>query len=111
MAELNTENVDENNKENFENLKPKLQYTSLFAEYHNEELIYPEEKLEILKKKLEIVRSRADNKFKKKLSPLRRPIDNSPLHEVYKNVINKDSFTILASMLANENNDCSKHNN
>jgi len=108
MAESNTENVDKNNKENLENLKPTLQYT-IFAEYDNEELLYPNEKLGILKRKLEIVRSRVDNTFKKNTSPLRRPMDNAPLHEVYKNVINKDSFTTLASILANENNVCSKY--
>ncbi|XP_022174633.1 uncharacterized protein LOC111036774 [Myzus persicae] len=106
MAEQNTENVDENYKENSEYLKPTPQYT-IFDEYHNEELLYPNEKLGILKKKLEIVRSKVDRKFKRTLSPLRRPTDNAPLHEVYKNVINKDSFTILASILANENNGCS----
>lgn len=108
MAEPNTENVNENNKENLENLKPTLHYT-IFAEYDNEELLYPNEKLGILKRKLEIVRSKVDSKFKKSLSPLRRPMDNAPLHEVYKNVINKDSFTTLASILANENNFCSKY--
>lgn len=108
MAEPNTENVDESSKENLENLKPTLQYT-IFAEYNNEELLYPNEKLGILKKKLEIVRSRVDGKLKKNISPLRRPTDNAPLHEVYKNVINKDSFTTLASILANENKVCSKY--
>ncbi|XP_003248007.1 uncharacterized protein LOC100575351 [Acyrthosiphon pisum] len=106
MAEPNTEYVDENNKANLENLKPTLQYT-IFDEYDNEELLYPNEKLGILKRKLEIVRSRADNTFKKNTSPLRRPADNAPLHEVYKNVINKDSFTTLASILDNEKNVCS----
>ncbi|XP_060869933.1 uncharacterized protein LOC132944542 [Metopolophium dirhodum] len=107
MAEPNTDNVDENNKENLKNLKPTLQYT-IFADYDNEELLYPNEKLGILKRELEIVRSRVDNTFKKNTSPLRRPTDNAPLHEVYKNVINKDSFTTLAMILANENNVCSK---
>lgn len=56
MAEPNTDNVDENNKENLKNLKPTLQYT-IFADYDNEELLYPDEKLGILKRELEIVRS------------------------------------------------------
>jgi len=109
MAEQNTENVNENIKDNSENLKLTLQ--NMFAEYQNEELLYPNEKLRILKRRLEIVRSSVDSKFKKTLSPVRRPMDNTPLHEVYKNLMNKDSFTTLASILANENDVCSKYTN
>ncbi|XP_026819096.1 uncharacterized protein DDB_G0273453/DDB_G0273565-like [Rhopalosiphum maidis] len=100
MAESNTP------EEKLKNQTPTLQYTLFADDYYNEELLYPNEKLGILKKKLEIVRSRVDvsDKLKKNLSPLRRPMNNAPLHEVYKNVINKDSFSILASILDKENN-------
>ncbi|XP_025195600.1 uncharacterized protein PF11_0213-like [Melanaphis sacchari] len=107
MAESNTENIDENIEEKLKNLKPTLQCT-MFTDYHNEELLYPNEKLEILKRNLEIVRSRKDNKSKRNISPLRRPMDNTPLHEVYRNINNKDSFSILASNLEKENNVKSK---
>ncbi|KAF0765655.1 Uncharacterized protein FWK35_00010024 [Aphis craccivora] len=104
MAESNTEHIDENTEEKSKNLKSTIQYT-IFPDYQNEELLYPNEKLELFKKRLEIVRSRVDDdNFKINLSPLRRPVDNSPLHEVYKNVINKDSFSMLASILDRENN-------
>ncbi|CAH1722741.1 unnamed protein product [Aphis gossypii] len=104
MTESNTEHIDGNTEEKSKNLKPTIQYT-IFSDYQNEELLYPDEKLGLLKKRLEIVRSRVDDdNFKINLSPLRRPVDNSPLHEVYKNVINKDSFSMLASILDKENN-------
>ncbi|KAE9524996.1 hypothetical protein AGLY_015046 [Aphis glycines] len=104
MTESNTEHMDGNTEEKSKNLKPTIQYT-IFSDYQNEELLYPDEKLGLLKKRLEIVRSRVDDdNFKINLSPLRRPVDNSPLHEVYKNVINKDSFSMLASILDKENN-------
>jgi len=109
MAESNnTENVDKNSKEKFENPKSFLQST-IFTEYQNEELIYPNKRLEMLKRKLEIVRSRVDDKLKKNISPLRRPMNNTPLHEVFKNLINKDSFSSLASSLVNENDVYSKY--
>jgi len=111
MAESNTEHIDENTEEKSKNLKSTIQYT-IFPDYQNEELLYPNEKLELFKKRLEIVRSRVDDdNFKINLSPLRRPVDNSPLHEVYKNVINKDSFSMLASILDRENNVNSKYTN
>ncbi|XP_027849053.1 uncharacterized protein LOC114128677 [Aphis gossypii] len=104
MTESNTEHIDGNTEDKSKNLKPTIQYT-IFSDYQNEELLYPDEKLGLLKKRLEIVRSRVDDdNFKINLSPLRRPVDNSPLHEVYKNVINKDSFSMLASILDKENN-------
>lgn len=108
MAESNTENIVENNEEQLESLKPTLLYT-IIDENYNEELQYPNEKLGIWKSKLEIVRSGVDSKFKKSLSPLRRPKNNAPLHEVYKNIINKDSFSSLAMVLANKNNVYSKY--
>jgi len=105
MAESNTP------EDKLKNQTPTLQYTIFSDDYYNEELLYSNEKLGILKKKLEIVRSRVDvnDKLKKNLSPLRRPMNNAPLHEVYKNVINKDSFSILASILDKENNVNSKY--
>lgn len=110
MAESNTEHVDENTEEKSKHLKPTIQLFAIFPDYQNEELLYPNEKLGLLKKRLEIVRSRVDDDdFKINLSPLRRPVDNSPLHEVYKNVINKDSFSMLASILDKENNVNSKY--
>lgn len=109
MTESNTEHIDGNTEDKSKNLKPTIQYT-IFSDYQNEELLYPDEKLGLLKKRLEIVRSRVDDdNFKINLSPLRRPVDNSPLHEVYKNVINKDSFSMLASILDKENNVNSKY--
>lgn len=110
MIESNTENRVEKTVENInQNLKnPKqtlLDTYTIFTEYENEELLYPNIELEKWKKNLQIMRSRMDNKFKRKHSPIRRPVSDEPLHEVFKNIMNKDSFSILP----NEKNDDSKY--
>uniref|UniRef100_A0A2S2P2Z7 Uncharacterized protein n=1 Tax=Schizaphis graminum TaxID=13262 RepID=A0A2S2P2Z7_SCHGA len=105
MAKSNTPD------EKLKNQTQTLQHTVFTDDYNNDKLLYPNEKLGILKRNLEIVRSMVDksDRFKKKCSAIRRPMNNAPLHEVYKNINNKDSFSILASILEKENNVNSKY--
>lgn len=110
MIESNTENrtekVVENINQNLENPKQTLLNThTIFTEYKNEELLYPNIELEKWKKNLQIMRSRMDNKFKRKHSPIRRPVNDEPLYEVFKNIMNKDLFSIIP----NEKNVDSKY--
>lgn len=76
----------------------------IFLDNHFEDLLFPSEEMEKWKIKLEIIRSKADSKFENGRSPARRPVNDQPLHEVYKNIMNKSSF----SMLTNESNANSK---
>lgn len=92
----NTGNTVENGctKPAAESPKQTLLNTSIiYAEYYNEELLYPSDVLEKWKRTLEIKRSRKD--IRKNRSPVRRPANDEPLHEVFKNIMNKDSFSFL----------------
>lgn len=88
----NTENV----VENAENEKPSENSSTLyrhpvFAEYCNEDLLYPIAELEKWKKKLHIMRTRTDGPYNtNNVSPIRRPTDDEPLHEVFRNIMDKD---------------------
>lgn len=66
----------------------------IFLEYHLEDLLYPSDELEKWKIQLEIMRSR-DDKFEINRSLARRPLNDQPLYEVYKRIMNKNSFSIL----------------
>lgn len=105
MTETNTENTDKT----FENSKPILlnNYKTFSLEHYNEELLYPIDELEKWKRKLKTIRSKMDNKLKINHTPLRRSAKDYPLLEVFKDIMNRDSFTILA----NEINVDSKYQN
>lgn len=86
------------NTENAENEKPSENSSTLyrhpvFAEYCNEDLLYPIAELEKWKKKLHIMRSSTDGPYKtNNISPIKRPTDDEPLHEVFRNIMDKDPF-------------------
>ncbi|VVC36187.1 Hypothetical protein CINCED_3A022358 [Cinara cedri] len=87
-----TENILEKNTENE---KPNEKSSTLhnhpiFVEYCNAHLLYPIAELEKWKKKLQIMRSRTDNQFKTNIIPLKRLTDDEPLHEVFRNIMDKE---------------------
>jgi hypothetical protein len=65
----------------------------IFLEYHFEDLLFPYDELEKWKIQLDNMRSRAD-KFEISRSLARRPANDQPLYEVYKNIMNKNSSSV-----------------
>lgn len=96
MTEHNTENTDKK----IENTKQTLlnNYKTFSLEYYNDELLYPIDELEKWKRKLKTIRSKMDNKLKIEHVPLRRSAKDCLL-DVFKDIMNKDSFTILANSI------------
>jgi len=90
MSQFNNENRDENTKQTL------LNNYAIFGEYYNKELLYPNNELEKWKRRLKIIRTRMDNKCKINHSPLRRPTNDEPLHKVFKDIMNRDEFSISA---------------
>lgn len=106
MLKSNTENiVSIINKESENKYKTLLDTYSIFVEYQNEDTLYPKNELEKWKRKLNIMRSKNDGKLNTNSLPLRRNVNDGPLNQVFKNIMNKDSFSILA----NENSDHSEY--
>lgn len=93
MTETNTENTDNTNTKQI----LLSNYKTFSLEYYNEELLYPTDELEKWKRKLKTMRSKMDNKVKVDHIPLRRSAKDYPLLDVFKDIMNRDSFTILAN--------------
>lgn len=95
MTESNTGNTNETNcaKPAETPKETILNSFTIYTEYHNEEKLYPNDILVECKKELEIIRSRKDMKFKKSLSPVRRPTNDKPLHEIFKIIMIKDWYS------------------
>lgn len=95
MTKPNTNTNIKNIVENTENEKPFenssiLHKHPIFVEYRNEDLLYPIAELDKWKNSLQIMRSRSDKQYKTNIPPLRRPENDSPLHEVFRNIMDKD---------------------
>jgi len=88
MSGFNNKNRDENTKQTLLN-----NYT-IFGEYNNKELLYPNNELEKWKRRLKIIRTKTDNKCKINHLPFRRPANNEPLHKVFKDIMNRDELSI-----------------
>lgn len=80
--------------------KTLLNSHTIVGEYFNKELLCANDDLNKLKRKLNLIRSKTDGKVENKRSPIRRSAyDGPPLHQVFANIMNKDS---CASILADE---------
>lgn len=99
MAESNTEKNNKNYTNNEKTIIVKqsiLNTHPIFIEYENEHLLYPNAELDKWKRKLQMIRTRTVNKFKNIEPPLRRPVNNKPLYEVFQDIMDqKSTFSIL----------------
>lgn len=86
-------NVGENSDKTLENVNDHtvLDSVPIVGEHFNENEVYNDDDLKKFKRRLNFKRSKVDTTFDKKRSPIRRPKDGTPLHQVFTNIMNKDS--------------------
>lgn len=94
MNNSNDTNVIPNINKKIENSKQNLIKNHLVKTgFYDENLPYPKEELDKWKKHLIILRAKTDINSNKKRSPIRRLVRNKPLHEVFMDMMNTDSFS------------------
>lgn len=88
----------ENTDEKLKNPNQTLSASpALLTNGYNGELQYPKDELEKWKNYLILMRSKPNNTYEEgRSSPLRRPKNNKPLHGVFVDMMNEDSFSSLS---------------